>query len=141
MLFNIEELNDIHQKFNFYINKDGWSIEHIKAQHSEIVEEKKIIQNDYMNKEKSSMLQKRSMTTNQALLTLIDQLISRIDNFVNNPNATKSDFELLAENINQSIDGFDNVTMHMLGNLALLSKSDNSALGNSPFYEKRNILN
>ena len=32
MLFNIEELNDIHQKFHFYINKDGWSIEHIKAQ-------------------------------------------------------------------------------------------------------------
>jgi uncharacterized protein with ParB-like and HNH nuclease domain len=141
MLFNIEELNDIHQKFNFYINKDGWSIEHIKAQHSEIVEEKKIIQDDYMNKEKSSMLKKRNMTTDQTLISLIDQLISRIDNFVNNPNATKSDFELLAENINQSIDGFDNVTMHMLGNLALLSKSDNSAFGNSPFYEKRNTLN
>ena len=30
--------------------------------------------------------------------------------------------------------------MHKLGNLALLSKDDNSALNNSPFYEKRQMM-
>ena len=31
--------------------------------------------------------------------------------------------------------------MHKLGNLALLLKSDNSSLGNKPFYQKREQVN
>ena len=38
-------------------------------------------------------------------------------------------------------DGFDAVDMHKLGNLALLSKSDNSSLSNKPFYQKREQVN
>ena len=50
------------------------------------------------------------------------------------------DFSKIAESIDQIIDGFDALDMHKLGNLALLSKDDNSAFNNSPFYEKRQMM-
>lgn len=138
MLFNIEELNEIRGRFNFMAKK-GWSIEHIKAQHSEIVkvEDRK----NYMIKEKESLVNRLNSTKDQTSISLINSFISEINTYLNNKNPHDVDFTSLAERIDAQIDGFDDVQMHRLGNLALLSMVDNSSFNNSPFYEKREILN
>lgn len=66
MLFNIEELNIIHQKFNFNVDKSGWSIEHIKAQHSDITQADK--RKEYLKKEKSSLEKLKQSTGDDDLI-------------------------------------------------------------------------
>ncbi len=139
MLFNIEELNEIHMKFNFTINDTAWSIEHIKAQHSEIAKDDD--RKEYMKKEKDSLIQKRETTNDSNLINSIDSFIQKIDDYLKKSNPSDDDFTILAEQIDNKIDGFDYITMHKLGNLALLPLSDNSSFSNNPFYEKRNMMN
>ncbi len=139
MLFNIEELNEIHMKFNFTINDTAWSIEHIKAQHSEIAKDDD--RKEYMKKEKDSLIQKRETTNDSNLINSIDSFIQKIDEYLKKSNPSDDDFTILAEQIDNKIDGFDYITMHKLGNLALLPLSDNSSFSNNPFYEKRNMMN
>lgn len=138
MLFNIEELNLIHKKFNFSVDKDGWSIEHIKAQHSEIAkpEDRKA----YLENEKKSLLELKESTSNNSLAATIDNFIIRIDNLINS-DIDEYKFISLAAQIDKDIDGFDDADKHLLGNLALIWKSDNSSLSNDSFYLKRGKIN
>lgn len=149
MLFNIEELNLLHKKFDFCVlrenknvddeTKDDWSIEHIKAQHSEITQADK--RRDYLQKEKESLLQLDSSTGNTDLKAKIAVIISQIDSLFTLPDIDEIEFKRIAELIDRDIDNFDTDDMHKLGNLALLLKSDNSSLGNKPFYQKREQMN
>ena len=139
MLFNIEELNELHKKFNFSIDKNGWSIEHIKAQHSEITQADK--RKDYLEKEKESLTTLRDSTGDDSLKLKINTILPQIDPLLGLQEIEESDFKRIAELIDIEIDGFDVSDMHKLGNLALLSKTDNSSLGNKPFYQKREQIN
>lgn len=141
MLFNIEELNEIKQKFNFDVEGKGWSIEHIKAQHSEIVQKERTIRIAYMQKEKESLEIKKNNCNDPQMIAMIDDLLNDIDAFLSNQNSTDNDFTNLAEVIDYLIDGFDADAMHGLGNLALLSAGDNSSFSNNPFYTKREMMN
>lgn len=149
MLFNIEELNELHRKFDFCIliddkkadneNKEEWSIEHIKAQHSEITQADK--RRDYLQKEKESLVQLDSSTGDAGLKAKIVRILPQIDALLALPDIDETEFKRLAELIDRDIDGFGADDMHKLGNLALLLKSDNSSLGNQPFYQKREQVN
>lgn len=139
MLFNIEELNEIHAKFNFSVNDDVWSIEHIKAQHSEIVQDDK--RREYLQNEKASLGEAKKTTSDAALKTKIDGILMQIDVLLKVPSIDENEFKRVAELIDKEIDGFDADDMHKLGNLALLIKADNSSLGKKPFYLKREQVN
>ena len=149
MLFNIEELNELHRKFDFRIlsddkkvdngNQDEWSIEHIKAQHSEITQADK--RRDYLQKEKESLIQLDNSTSDTELKAKVAEIIPRIDTILASVNIDETEFKRIAELIDREIDGFEIDDMHKLGNLALLLKSDNSSLGNKPFYQKREQVN
>ena len=139
MIFNIEELNEQHLKFNFSVDDNGWSIEHIKAQHSEITQADK--RTDYLTKEKESLIKLLENTGDDTMKEKINTIIPQIDALLVLPDVDESEFKRVAELIDREIDGFDEIDMHRLGNLALLSKSDNSSLGNRPFYQKRESIN
>lgn len=130
MLFNIMELNSIGRKFDFAVEAGGWSIEHIKAQHSEIVTEKdrkKYLETErerISKMEETSRLQYTEIEKSINAALLLDPL-------------PEEEFTRIAERIDREVDGFDEADMHRLGNLALLSKRDNSSFNNAPFYEKR----
>ena len=139
MLFNIEELNEIHAKFNFSVNDDVWSIEHIKAQHSEIVQDDK--RREYLQNEKDSLGEAKKTTSDAALKTKIDGILMQIDVLLKAPSIDENEFKRVAEFIDKEMDGFDADDMHKLGNLALILKADNSSLGKKPFYLKREQVN
>ena len=142
MLFNIEELNEIHEKFNFSVNNDVWSIEHIKAQHSEITQAKD--RRAYLQQEKDSLTELKGATGNEELKNAIDGILPEINKLLKQPkdiDIAEGDFKSVAELIDKQIDGFDEYDMHKLGNLALISKNDNSSLSNKPFYQKREQIN
>lgn len=141
MLFNIEELNIVHQKFNFSLDEnDCWSIEHIKAQHSEITQADK--RQEYLENEKESLEKLKESTGDTSLKDKIDEIIPLIEAaLLSKPEIDENEFKSVADIIDQRIDGFDSFDMHKLGNLALLSKNDNSSLSNKPFYLKREVIN
>jgi hypothetical protein len=133
MLFNIVELNAIQAKFNFFVGSGGWSIEHIKAQHSKIVNAAD--RKDYLKKELD-----RIIRIEQQFKESHDDIKKIVIDALSAETLSDEDFSKIAESIDQIIDGFDALDMHKLGNLALLSKDDNSAFNNSPFYEKRQMM-
>ena len=139
MLFNIEELNQKHEKFNFYTDKEGWSIEHIKAQHSEIVkaEDRRV----FLSSEKKSLEDLENSTNDMNIQQKISGFIPQIDNLLKSTDIDENKFIQLIAQIDKDIDGFDDSDMHRLGNLALIWKSDNSSLGNDSFYAKRGKIN
>lgn len=138
MLFNIEELNEIHAKFNFNVDKDRWSIEHIKAQHSEITQADK--RKEYLRHEEEA-LTKLKDTGDEKLKEKITGILPQISGLLIKSDIDENDFKRIAELIDKEIDGFDEDDMHKLGNLALILKADNSSLGNKPFYLKRELVN
>lgn len=133
MLFNIVELNSIRSKFNFSVGSGGWSIEHIKAQHSKIVNETD--RKDYLKKEldRITKIEEQFKEPHEKIKKIISNALCATT-------LSDEEFSQIAENIDQTVDGFDALDMHKLGNLALLSKDDNSAFNNSPFYEKRQMM-
>lgn len=137
MLFNITELNRLKSKFNFIIGKSGWSVEHIKAQHSQIV--KNIDKIDFLNKEKIRIEKNIEFENDIMKKQKLSSVKSKIENMIELKNLD-NEFNSLAEEIDKEIDNFDDGDMHGLGNLALLGKDDNSSLQNYPFYEKRKIM-
>lgn len=139
MLFNIEELNETCSNFNFFVDKYGWSVEHIKAQHSMFAKESEMKQ--YLEDEKRSLLKIRDVANQSQIESINTLFLPEINRILGGQNVNETDFVIIAEMIDSEIYGFDDVLMHKLGNLALLSKVDNSSFNNSPFYEKRDNLN
>ncbi|MCH5151699.1 MAG: DUF262 domain-containing protein [Clostridiales bacterium] len=136
MLFNITELNQIGGKFNFYV-KHGWSVEHIKAQHSKFAASEDIL--DFLKKERLRISEAMKTISDKKVKQNYQSIIQAIDDLMNTQ-IKEEDFLRLATRIDEEVDGFDEIDMHRMGNLALLSSDDNSSLGNSPFYEKREKL-
>ena len=126
MLFNILELNEIEEKFDFTIGEGGWSVEHIKAQHSEVAKSEDW--KGFLIKEKERIGE--GFADIKAEIDAVLALKDKID----------IPLEHVMKSIDKEVDGFDEIDEHRLGNLALLSKTDNSAFNNSQFYEKRNKM-
>ena len=123
MLFNILELNEIGEKFDFTIGEGGWSVEHIKAQHSEVAK----------SEDWKGFLQKEKERIGEGF----DDIKAEIDDVLALNDKYDAPLEHIMKRIDKEVDGFDEIDEHRLGNLALLSKADNSAFNNSQFYEKR----
>lgn len=136
MLFNIAELNEIGGKFDFSANVK-WSIEHIKAQHSKFAASEDIVA--FLDKERRRINEFTKKNTDVVQKEKCEQLIKAIDD-LKSSSIKEEDFVRLAARIDSEFDDFDEADLHRLGNLALLSEKTNSALNNSPFYEKRNKL-
>ncbi len=142
MLFNILELNDIEGRFDFTVGRTGWSVEHIKAQSSEVA--KKDDWKDYLDKEKERIQLKAkhiNSTNYNTIITSIDTFISEYNSIAASGHKPGDEFEAklheLMLRIDKDIDGFNEADEHRLGNLALLGIAENSMLNNSQFYEKR----
>lgn len=123
MLFNILELNKVGGKFNFAIGGSGWSVEHIKAQHSEVAKSE-----DW----KGFLKKERERIDNgfEDIRQEINAVLALDDKY-------EGPLEDVMNRIDQEVDGFEEGDKHRLGNLALLGKDDNSSFNNSQFYEKR----
>jgi len=123
-LFNvIITENSGYSRYPFDIhNKENWSLEHIHAQNSENItktKDMKIIleaQLDYVN----------------------DEVKKQINELLELKKIEKSEFDNLQNKIFKQFS--DEIDIHTIDNLALLSKSDNSSLSNSIFPAKRDKI-
>ena len=136
MLFNIEELNTIHRRFNFILDeKNCWSIEHIKAQHSEIAS--KADRREYLKKEHERIVKAIELEKDLTEKGKLENILKELDGILLLTEISEDDFEKIATKIEREVDGFDSDDSHHIGNLALLSKNDNASFNNQPFYQKR----
>jgi uncharacterized protein with ParB-like and HNH nuclease domain len=114
-LFNvISTMNSEHSRYPFNLHKqENWSLEHIHPQNPETLtdNDKKELLESY--KEYAS-----------------DELKTEIDNSTDDKNIDE-----LLEKIRE--EQGDNKDLHLISNMALLSKEKNSSLGNDLFIQKR----
>ena len=136
MLFNIEELNKINRRFNFVLDDfDTWSVEHIKAQHSRIANEKD--QKSYLKNERERIQKAAEQEKSPEEKLLLQNILEEIENALNASTLDQEEFQRIAARVEQEIDHFSSEDTHRIGNLALLGKKDNSTFNNAPFYQKR----
>ena len=138
LLFNVVSvMNHTHSRFPFRAyNTELWSLEHIHPQHPEDMKNDKKLWNEWLRIQKLSVEQ--MPVDNETDRDRKDALVADTDAFINNERATKEDFKTLSNRIVQFLsDRSEDDLTHSLSNMALLSKSQNSALNNSLFDAKR----
>ena len=136
LLFNIETIiqNKSNMKFPFdrYKN-EKWSLEHIHAQNSKGLdssEKRESWLNDTKKKLQTISFKSGEVEKQKKLIGKITELLDKND--------IKEDiFKALQEDIFKL---FGNHELHSIDNLALLSGRDNSALNNSIFPIKRDLI-
>ncbi len=137
LLFNVESIikEDVYQRFPFSkYNTLEWSLEHIHAQNSQGLKTKEVqllwIEN-HINSVKSVSEDGK-----------YDDLIQEMEDIVEAGNANaRGSFDDLANKITNALSEDTNYDyIDTLSNMALLSKDDNSALNNSTFDVKRNMI-
>lgn len=117
----------------------GWSLEHIHAQKSEVLN-KWTQWNEWIKSHKSSLerLSKSISPSNKQLIDEIKDLSQRMDKF--NKDSDRNTFNSIADTfrrIIESLPGAGGLYQDEMANLALLGKYDNSTLNNSTFDVKR----
>lgn len=117
--------------FDLHTNKNnGWSLEHIHAQNSEDIkkdEDKKSLLEDqkkYLEDIKDKKLQRE-----------IKEIKKLLKELLNKKKIEDDEFNKIQDRIFKLYS--DNISVHTIDNMALLSKKDNSALNNSIFPSKR----
>lgn len=138
LLFNVVSvMNHTQSRFPFRAyNTELWSLEHIHPQHPEDMKNDKKLWNEWMN------IQKRSVeelpVADETNKDKKEKLVAEANAFIDNEHATKEEFKTLSGKIVQFLsDKSEEDLTHSLSNMALLSKSQNSALNNSLFDAKR----
>lgn len=133
--------------FNLYKkieSEGGWSIEHIHAQESKVMKDQKAIRkwledtfeaikdikNIDIESEDDKPQEKKSLLIDEDIKARISSLLTQ----------DKIDENLFNQLKNELIKIFDSGSVHVLDNLALLSKNQNSSLNNSIFPVKRNRI-
>lgn len=124
-LFNvISAMNSGYSKYPFYLHKkENWSLEHIHAQNSDEIkkdEDRKILLKDQKKYIEDKKLQKG-----------IEELMSH-------EKIEEDAFSKIQEKIFKLYSNAINI--HIIDNMALLAKDDNSALNNSIFPSKRDKI-
>ena len=138
LLFNVVSvMNHTHSRFPFKIyNTEQWSLEHIHPQHPEEMKNDQKLWKDWMSIQKISLEQlpvNKETTGSQKA-----SLIAEIEVFLVKERVTKEDFKSLSGKVMTCLsDKSEDDLTHSLSNMALLSKSHNSALNNSSFDAKR----
>ena len=138
LLFNVVSvMNNTHSRFPFKIyNTEQWSLEHIHPQHPEEMKNDQKLWKDWMAIQKLSI--EELPTTDDWKREQKESLIAEIDAFLNKERVVKEDFRPLSERVIARLsDNSEEDLTHSLSNMALLSKSQNSALNNSLFDAKR----
>jgi uncharacterized protein with ParB-like and HNH nuclease domain len=134
--------------FNLYKETDkngGWSIEHIHAQQSEEIKAQKAIKKwldeTYDSIKDISEIEKTTLETNDEGDRIEKTVVLSCDTIIREVKELKEKDEIDTETFNvlktKVINLFDSDSVHILDNLALLSKKDNSALNNAIFPVKR----
>lgn len=137
LLFNVESIikEDVYQRFPFSkYNTLEWSLEHIHAQNSQGLK----------TKETQLLWIKKHIDSVKAVSEdgKYDDLIQEMEDVVKAGNVNvRGSFDDLANNITNALSEDSNYDyIDTLSNMALLSKDDNSALNNSTFDVKRNMI-
>lgn len=137
LLFNVESIiqNDVYQRFPFSkYNTAEWSLEHIHAQNSQGL------------KTKDSQLEwvKKHLDSVEAVSEdgKYKELIKQMKDIIETGNVdVRGGFDELAMSVVNALSEDTNYDyIDTISNMALLSKSDNSALNNSTFDVKRNMI-
>jgi hypothetical protein len=134
--------------FNLYKKVEldgGWSIEHIHAQQSKEMKEnsaiKKWLEDTYIAIKDIDLINKHELDdegVEQSTSVPIEQrLKDEILRFLSQETIDTGSFNILK---NELIQTFDSDSIHVLDNLTLLSKRDNSSLNNAIFPVKRNRI-
>ena len=136
LLFNVETVRQKpYEIMRFPFNKykqENWSLEHIHAQESEGLNKKEHWV-EWLNLHKESLLNLKNKENNE--------LIQDITTAVDDENLNFIIFFDLFEKVIKVLSKDDSIEYtHSLSNLALLEKSNNSALNNSVFSVKRNRI-
>jgi hypothetical protein len=136
LLFNVEttrQKSDETMRFPFDKHKqENWSLEHIHAQQSEGLNKKEQWV-EWLNLHKESLINLDEEANKD--------LIQDITNAVKDENLRGEKFLELYNKVIGIFSEKENIEyIHSLSNLALLEQSDNSALNNSAFDVKRNII-
>lgn len=132
--------------FNLYKKTDkdgGWSIEHIHAQQSKEMKEinaiKKWLEDTYDTIKDIQIVEKKNTRDENQSEEEVDiqQYKDQITRIRENETIDLEEFNILK---NKLIEIFDSESVHVLDNLALLSKKQNSSLNNAIFPVKRNKI-
>ena len=140
LLFNVESVrqNGEHSQWfpfdKFKFSNDGrvaWSLEHIHAQQSEGLKDKKAWK-EWLRLHIPSV---------EAVDSKQESLIEEMESAFNKSNLQRKDFEKIQQKVVQVLSVKGNTEyIHSLSNLSLLRASDNAALNNSAFDVKRNVI-
>ena len=130
LLFNvISTMNSKYTKFPFerYI-EEKWSLEHIHAQNSE---------NLKTDKQRRLLLEEQKVFFQNIKE---EEIINKINSILENDDIELNVFVSLQEEIFKKYTEEENVNIHSIDNMALLSTEDNSALNNNIFPIKRDKI-
>lgn len=140
LLFNVESVrqNGEHSQWfpfdKFKFSNDGrvaWSLEHIHAQQSEGLKDKKAWK-EWLRLHIPSV---------EAVDSKQESLIEEMESAFNKSNLQRKDFEKIQQKVVQVLSIKGNTEyIHSISNLSLLRASDNAALNNSAFDVKRNVI-
>lgn len=140
LLFNVESVrqNGEHSQWfpfdKFKFSNDGrvaWSLEHIHAQQSEGLKDKKAWK-EWLRLHIPSV---------EAVDSKQESLIEEMESAFSKSNLQRKDFEKIQQKVVQVLSVKGNTEyIHSISNLSLLRASDNVALNNSAFDVKRNVI-
>jgi len=124
-LFNVISTMDAkYSKYPFELHKkQNWSLEHIHAQNSEDI---------------TSYEDRKLLLTNQKKYVFDEKIQKKIDVLINSNTIEEDEFNKIQDKIFKLYS--DNISVHTIDNMALLSKDDNSSLNNSIFPAKRDNI-
>lgn len=132
VLFNALETNALGNRFIFQPSDDVWSVEHIFAQSSQLIKDADQI--GWLQKYKRHIEITQNLLSEEQQSELEEsKLLERIDLFTS---GKEGGFEELFMEILNKLET-PGSEIDSICNFALISKTDNSILSNSPFYEKR----
>ncbi|MBD5356355.1 MAG: DUF262 domain-containing protein [Bacteroides sp.] len=154
-LFNvmtIQNLSDKTQRYSFHHHKNvggGWSLEHIHAQKSDLLNTEEQWKKWMELHQKSLMRFKDSLILNNATietLNEVDKLNDEMLNFINGESRSRTQitFNRISRRFAEIVVSKDERTTATykdeMANMALLSKDDNAMLSNSVFDVKRGLI-
>ncbi len=130
LLFNaISTMNSKYTKFPFerFIS-EKWSLEHIHAQNSEDLK---------TDKQRKLLLEEQKIFFQNIKE---EEIINKINDIVDSDDIDLDNFVKLQEEIFKRYTEDENINIHSIDNMALLSTEDNSALNNNIFPIKRDKI-
>lgn len=130
LLFNvISTMNSKYSKFPFerFVN-EKWSLEHIHAQNSEDLK---------TDKQRKLLLEEQKIFFQNIK---VEEIINKINDILDGDDIDLDNFVKLQEEIFKRYTEDENINIHSIDNMALLSTEDNSALNNNIFPIKRDMI-